>query len=125
MASTRTSRIADKLAARVTLDVGMMAKFFAANPSGTTGPKEPSKKEQSINFMQMSGEDKQRLFLEMGPERWPKYVDEQMDEAVKHFGAGAGAAKPWFYLDTPEVPAATDTPEGSRATLEELFGTKR
>ncbi len=64
----------------------------------------PPIKDRVQSYLEMSPQQRQTMFLEMGPDGYKEFVQQAVTDLTKVYGANASAAMTWFMGVGPEQP---------------------
>lgn len=61
--------------------------------------REPSRQQRVTQFLQMTRQERQQMYANMGPEEYAKFIDDSMNDLVGMIGPAASKVMPYLYAD--------------------------
>lgn len=61
--------------------------------------RKPSRQQRVTEFLQMTREQRQQLYANMGPEEYARFLDDNMNDLVNTIGPAASKVLPYLYAD--------------------------
>ena len=77
----------------------------------------PPIKDRVQSYLEMSPQQRQQMFMELGPDGYKEFVQQAMTDLVSVYGANASGAMSWFMGVGPEQPQAPQQTEIDMVTM--------